>query len=134
MCNNNINDYAHAYVEVIIVNRKRFTTALIAAMMVGALCLGIAACGGKTPETSNTETETSEITTTTTTTAPTTTLTEYSGPRPNTEEVTWKETQLEAPATYYVKVCRGYPLSRVRGVIPEKHIFKDKDEIVPIEE
>lgn len=107
MCNNNINDYAHAYVEVIIVNRKRFTTALIAAMMVGALCLGIAACGGKTPETSNTETETSEITTTTTTTAPTTTLTEYSGPRTNTEEVTWKETQLEAPATYYVKVSKG---------------------------
>ena len=30
--------------------------------------------------------------------------------------------------------CRVYPLSRVRGVIPEKHIFKDKDEIVPIED
>ena len=29
---------------------------------------------------------------------------------------------------------RVYPLSRVRGVIPEKHIFKDAEHIVPIEE
>ena len=80
-----------------------------AAMCMAALLLfaPAAGCGGKTPETSNTETETSEITTTTTTTAPTTTLTEYAGPRPTTEEVTWKETQLEAPATYYVKVSKG---------------------------
>ena len=107
MCNNNVNDYAHAYVEVIIVNRKRFTKALIAAMTIGALCLGIAACGGKKPEPTQTETETSEITTTTTTTAPTTTLTEYAGPMQNNTEVNWKETQLESPQTYYVKVNKN---------------------------
>ena len=38
------------------------------------------------------------------------------------------------PGTVIGRGCRVYPLSRVRGVIPEKHIFKDKDEIVPIEE
>jgi hypothetical protein len=107
LCNNKLNDYAHAYVEVIIVNRKKFTTALIAAMTIGALCLGVAACGGKQPEPTETETETTEITTTTTTTAPTTTLTVWSGPMATTEEVTWKETKLEAPATYYVKVNKG---------------------------
>ena len=106
MCFNIVNDYAHVYVEVIIVNRKRFTLALVAAMTIGALCLGIAACGKK-PEPTETETETSEVTTTTTTTAPTTTLTEYSGPMQNTTEVNWKETQLEQPATYYVKVSKG---------------------------
>ena len=98
MCNNKLNDYAHDYVEVIIVNRKRFTTALIAAMTIGALCLGVAACGGKQPEPTETETETTEVTTTTTTTAPTTTLTIYSGPR---------ATKLESPQTYYVKVTKG---------------------------
>ena len=107
MCNNKLNDYAHDYVEVIIVNRKRFTTALIAAMTIGALCLGVAACGGKQPEPTETETETTEVTTTTTTTAPTTTLTIYSGPRATTEEVTWQETKLESPQTYYVKVTKG---------------------------
>ena len=106
MCFNIVNDYAHVYVEVIIVNRKRFTLALVAAMTIGALCLGIAACGKK-PEPTETETETSEVTTTTTTTAPTTTLTEYSGPMQNTTEVNWKETALESPATYYVKVSKG---------------------------
>ena len=103
MCNNKLNDYAHDYVEVIIVNRKRFTTALIAAMTIGALCLGVAACGGKQPEPTETETETTEVTTT----APTTTLTIYSGPRATTEEVTWQETKLESPQTYYVKVSKG---------------------------
>ena len=92
MCFNIVNDYAHVYVEVIIVNRKRFTLALV---------------GGKKPEPTETTTETSEVTTTTTTTAPTTTLTEYSGPMQNTTEVNWKETQLESPATYYVKVSKG---------------------------
>ena len=38
------------------------------------------------------------------------------------------------PGTVIGRGCRVYPLSRVRGVIPEKHIFKDKDDIVPIEE
>ena len=38
------------------------------------------------------------------------------------------------PGTVIGRGCRVYPLSRVRGVIPEKHIFKDKDEIVPIED
>ena len=38
------------------------------------------------------------------------------------------------PGTVIGRGCRVYPLSRVRGVILEKHIFKDKDEIVPIED
>lgn len=86
-------------------NRKRFTTALIAAMMVGALSIGAVAC--KKTDPSDISIETSELTTTTTTAAPTTTLTEYTGPLTNKEEVTWTETQLEQPATYYVKVTKG---------------------------
>ena len=38
------------------------------------------------------------------------------------------------PGTVIGRGSRVYPLSRVRGVIPEKHIFKDADHIVPIEE
>ena len=38
------------------------------------------------------------------------------------------------PGTVIGRGSRVYPLSRVRGVIPEKHIFKDKDDIVPIED
>lgn len=95
-------------------NRKRFTTALVAAMMVAALCLGVAACKKK-PEPSETSESTSEITTTTTTTVPTTTLTEYSGPMQNTEEMTWSETQLESPQTYYVKVSKGEFLNVRKG-------------------
>ena len=114
MCFNIVNDYAHVYVEVIIVNRKRFTLALVAAMTVGALCLGIAACGKK-PEPTETTESTTEATTTTTTTAPTTTLTEYSGPMQNTTEVNWTETPLEQPATYYVKVSKGEYLNVRNG-------------------
>ena len=38
------------------------------------------------------------------------------------------------PGTVIGRGSRVYPLSRVRGVIPEKHIFKDADHIVAIEE
>lgn len=38
------------------------------------------------------------------------------------------------PGTVIGRGSRVYPLSRVRGVIPEKHIFKDAEHIVPIEE
>ena len=86
-------------------NRKRFTTALIAGMMVTVMALGLAACK-KTKPTESTL-DSSEQTTTTTTTIPTTTLPEYSGPLTNTEEITWTETQLESPATYYANVSKG---------------------------
>ncbi|MBQ6304085.1 MAG: SH3 domain-containing protein [Clostridiales bacterium] len=87
-------------------NRKRFTTALIAAMLVGVICLGAVACKKKPAPTESTP-ETSELTTTTTTTMATTTLTEYTGPLTNTVEINWNETQLESPVVYYCKVTRG---------------------------
>ena len=34
------------------------------------------------------------------------------------------------PGTVIGRHCNIYPLSSVRGVIPENHIFKNKDEIV----
>lgn len=36
------------------------------------------------------------------------------------------------PGTIIGRGCRVYPLSSVRGFIPEKHIYKQADEIVPI--
>lgn len=94
-------------------NRKRFTLALIASMMIGATCLGAVAC--KKTEPTETSLESSEETTTTTTTIPTTTLTEYTGPLTNDEEVTWSETQLESPATYYCNVSKGEFLNVRKG-------------------
>ena len=94
-------------------NRKRFTTALIAAMMVCTLSLGAVACKKK-PEPTET-TETTEETTTTTTTVATTSLPEFKGPMTNNEEVTWRETQLESPATYYVAVSKNEFLNVRKG-------------------
>jgi len=89
------------------VNRKRFTVALLAAMMIGVVGLGAVACKGKTDPSATETSESTELTTTTTTTTPTTTLPEYAGPLENTQEITWTENQLEQPATYYVKVSKG---------------------------
>ena len=111
MCNNNLNEYA----EVIFVNRKRFTTALLAAMMIGVIGLGAVACKGKTDPKATETSETTELTTTTTTTIPTTTLTEYTGPLPNDEEITWTETPLDTPATYYANVSKGEFLNVRKG-------------------
>ena len=71
-------------------NRKRFTTALIAAMMVGIFCLGAAACKKKTDPTITDTSETSEQTTTTTTTAPTTSLVIYIGVAQSSAETMMK--------------------------------------------
>lgn len=109
MCNNRLYDYA----EVIIVNRKRFTTVLIASMMIGVMSLGLAAC--KKTKATETTLESTELTTTTTTTIPTTTLTEYEGPLTNDETISWTETALESPATYYVKVSKGEFLNVRKG-------------------
>ncbi len=94
-------------------NRKKFTAALIAMMMVSVIGLGAVAC--KKTEPTETTPESSEITTTTTTTVPTTTLTEWKGPLNATEEVTWNETQLEQEETYYVKVSKGEFLNVRKG-------------------
>lgn len=96
-------------------NRKRFTTALLAAMMIGVIGLGAVACKGKTDPKATETSETTEQTTTTTTTIPTTTLTEYTGPLPNDEEITWNETPLETPATYYANVSKGEFLNVRKG-------------------
>lgn len=88
-------------------NRKRFTTALIASMMIGVICLGVVACKKNPDPSASDSAVSSEQTTTTTTTAPTTTLTEWTGPLTNSQEITWTETQLDQPTTYYVKVSPG---------------------------
>ena len=36
------------------------------------------------------------------------------------------------PGTIIGRECRIYPLSSVRGIVPEKHIYKQADQIVPI--
>jgi len=100
------------YAEVIIVNRKRFTTALIAMMMVSVIGLGAVAC--KKTEPTETSIETSELTTTTTTTVPTTTLTEYTGPLTNDVEVSWTETPIEEK-TLYANVTKGEFLNVRKG-------------------
>ena len=87
-------------------NRKRFTFALLAAMMIGVVGLGAVACKGKTDPSATETSESTELTTTTTTTTPTTTLPEYSGPLENTQEITWTENQLEQPTTY-IKGFKG---------------------------
>lgn len=38
------------------------------------------------------------------------------------------------PGTIIGRGCRIYPLNSVRGVVPEKHIYKKADSIVPIRE
>ena len=86
-------------------NKKRFTTALAAALMAGVICIGVVGC--KKEEPTETTTETTEHTTTTTTTVPTTTLTMFSGPMVNDTEVNWTETKLESPKTLYVVVTKG---------------------------
>ena len=86
-------------------NKKRFTTALAAALMAGVICIGVVGC--KKEEPTETTTETTEETTTTTTTAQTTTLTMFSGPMVNDTEVNWTETKLESPKTLYVVVTKG---------------------------
>ena len=86
-------------------NKKRFTTALAAALMAGVICIGVVGC--KKEEPPETTTETTEQTTTTTTTVPTTTLTMFSGPMVNDTEVNWTETKLESPKTLYVVVTKG---------------------------
>ena len=94
-------------------NRKRFTTVLIAAMMVTVMVIGTVGCKKTKP--TETTLESTEQTTTTTTTIPTTTLPEWSGPLSNTEEVSWTETQLETPVVYYVKVSKGEFLNVRKG-------------------
>lgn len=105
MCNNRVNDCANVYAEVIIVNKKRFTTALAAALMAGVICIGVVGC--KKEEPTETTTETTEETTTTTTTVPTTTLPEFKGPMVNDTEVNWNETKFESPRTVYANVSKG---------------------------
>lgn len=94
-------------------NRKRFTTVLIASMMVSVMALSLAACKKTKP--TETTLESTEQTTTTTTTIPTTTLTEYAGPKTNDETVTWTETNLETPVTYYAQVSKGEFLNVRKG-------------------
>ena len=96
-------------------NRKRFTTALIAAMMIGVIGFGVVACKGNNDPAATESFESTELTTTTTTTIPTTTLTEYSGPMTNDEEITWTESELESPATYYCNVSKGEFLNVRKG-------------------
>ena len=96
-------------------NRKRFTVALVAAMMIGIIGLGAVACKKNTDPSQPDPSDTSEQTTTTTTTVPTTTLTEWTGPLVNDQEITWTESQLEQPVTYYANVSSGNFLNVRKG-------------------
>ncbi len=86
-------------------NKKRFTTALAAALMAGVICIGVVGC--KKEEPTETTTETTEETTTTTTTAQTTTLTDFKVPIETAPEVNWTETKFESPKTLYVNVNKN---------------------------
>jgi len=85
------------------VNRKTFTLRLTAIMLTAVIGTSIAACGAKKEAESLEPSDASEsITSITTTTEATTTLTEYTGPLANTEQITWNETALESETVLYV--------------------------------
>ncbi|MCR4689385.1 MAG: SH3 domain-containing protein [Saccharofermentans sp.] len=81
------------------------------------MAFSLAACKKKTdPSASDASAiASSNASSMTTTTIPTTTLTEYSGPVPNSQQVTWEETALEAEATYYATVTAGEFLNVRKG-------------------
>lgn len=95
-------------------NSKMTAAKISAGMLIGVMALSVVACGKKTKPTIDTAPSTSMITTTTTT-APTTTLTMYTGPLTNDQQVTWKETTLDQQVTYYAKVTKGEFLNLRKG-------------------
>ena len=95
-------------------NSKMTALKISAGMLIGVMALSAVACGKKTKPTIDTAPSTSLITTTTTT-APTTSLTLYTGPLTNDQQVTWKETTLDQQVTYYAKVTKGEFLNLRKG-------------------
>ena len=95
-------------------NSKMTATKISAGMLIGVMALSVVACGKKSKPTIDTAPSTSMITTTTTT-APTTSLSMYSGPLTNDQQVTWKETTLDQQVTYYAKVTKGEFLNLRKG-------------------
>lgn len=96
-------------------NSKMAAARITAGMLIGVMALGTVACGKKSKPSIDTAPSTSEMITTTTTTAPTTTLTMYTGPLTNDQQVTWKETTLDQQVTYYAKVTKGEFLNLRKG-------------------
>ena len=95
-------------------NSKMTAVKISAGMLIGVMALSAVACGKKSKPTIDTAPSTSMITTTTTT-APTTSLSMYTGPLVNDQQVTWKETTLDQQVTYYAKVTKGEFLNRRKG-------------------
>ena len=93
---------------------KMTAVKISAGMLIGVMALSAVACGKKSKPTIDTAPSTSQITTTTTT-APTTSLTLYTGPLTNDQQVTWKETTLDQQVTYYAKVTKGEFLNLRKG-------------------
>jgi len=96
------------------VNSKMTAVKISAGMLIGVMALSAVACGKKSKPTIDTAPSTSMITTTTTT-APTTSLSMYTGPLVNDQQVTWKETTLDQQVTYYAKVTKGEFLNLRKG-------------------
>ena len=95
-------------------NSKMTAVKISAGMLIGVMALSAVACGKKSKPTIDTAPSTSMITTTTTT-APTTSLSMYTGPLVNDQQVTWKETTLDQQVTYYAKVTKGEFLNLRKG-------------------
>lgn len=97
-------------------NRKKITIRLTAVLLVCVMAFSLAACKkNKTSESDASALNSSEASSITTTTIPTTSLTEYSGPVANTQQVTWEETNLEAEKTLYATVTSGEFLNVRKG-------------------
>ena len=96
-------------------NSKMTAAKISAGLLIGVMALSVVACGKKNKPTIDTAPSTSEITTVPTTTAPTTSLSLWTGPLTNDQQVTWKETTLDQQVTYYAKVTKGEFLNIRKG-------------------
>ena len=96
-------------------NSKMTAAKISAGMLIGVMALSVVACGKRNKPTIDTAPSTSEMITTTTTTAPTTSLSLWTGPLTNDQQVTWKETTLDQQVTYYAKVTKGEFLNIRKG-------------------
>ncbi len=98
-------------------NRNKLTLRITAVVLICVMAMSFAACKKKNPTTESNPSAigSSEASSITTTTVPTTTLTEYSGPVANSQQVTWEESALEAEKTYYATVTAGEFLNVRKG-------------------
>lgn len=96
-------------------NSKLSAARITAGMLIGVFALSAVACGKNNKPAIDSVPSTSSMITTTSSVAPTTTLTMYTGPLTNDQQVTWKETTLDQQVTYYAKVTKGEFLNIRKG-------------------